>query len=110
MPAPDDDELDGRKCLDGTRKLILADIQTWLDACNREETKTSRVMWLSGPAGTGKSSIALRTWRFFLLLGHYLTSALRSKISKNSQNVIPMPCPRTYEEPRALRGREKCPD
>ena len=48
--------LDTRKiCLEGTRHEILDEITTWI---NNSEDNTSRVLWLHGEAGTGKSSIA----------------------------------------------------
>ena len=42
-----------RACLDGTRQQLLGDIIEW--AHNPE---SERIMWLSGGAGTGKSSVA----------------------------------------------------
>jgi len=48
--------LDTRKmCLEGTRHEILDEITGWI---NNTEDNTSRVLWLYGEAGTGKSSIA----------------------------------------------------
>ena len=48
--------LDTRKvCLEGTRHEILDEITTWI---NNTEDNTSRVLWLHGEAGTGKTSIA----------------------------------------------------
>ena len=48
--------LDTRKiCLEGTRHEILDEITAWI---NNTEDNTSRVLWLHGEAGTGKSSIA----------------------------------------------------
>ena len=48
--------LDTRKiCLEGTRHEILDEITTWI---NNTEDNTTRVLWLHGEAGTGKSSIA----------------------------------------------------
>ena len=42
-----------RACLPGTRKQILEDIMDWVHNPDSE-----RILWLSGAAGTGKSSIA----------------------------------------------------
>ena len=42
-------------CLEGTRNEILDEITTWI---NNTEDDTSRIFWLHGNAGTGKSSIA----------------------------------------------------
>ncbi|KAL4064787.1 WD40-repeat-containing domain protein [Scleroderma yunnanense] len=44
-----------KKCLDGTRTEILAEIVDWI---NSPETNTPRVFWLFGQAGIGKSAIA----------------------------------------------------
>jgi len=44
-----------RVCLEETRHEILDEITTWI---NNIEDNTSRVFWLHGNAGTGKSSIA----------------------------------------------------
>ncbi|VDB94954.1 unnamed protein product [Peniophora sp. CBMAI 1063] len=40
-------------CLRGTREAILADVSKWL-----HDADAPAVFWLSGPAGTGKSTIA----------------------------------------------------
>ncbi|KAG1903364.1 uncharacterized protein F5891DRAFT_947518, partial [Suillus fuscotomentosus] len=48
--------LDTRKrCLPGTRTDILSNIMRWI---NDSGDDAPRVLWLSGPAGTGKSAIA----------------------------------------------------
>ncbi|KAG2040347.1 hypothetical protein BDR03DRAFT_858501, partial [Suillus americanus] len=48
--------LDTRKeCLQGTRTEILSDIMEWV---NSTGDNAQRVLWLSGPAGKGKSAIA----------------------------------------------------
>ena len=48
--------LDTRKiCLEGTCHEILDEITSWI---NNTEDNTSRIFWLHGEAGTGKSSIA----------------------------------------------------
>ncbi|KIK39900.1 hypothetical protein CY34DRAFT_807748 [Suillus luteus UH-Slu-Lm8-n1] len=48
--------LDTRKqCLQGTRTEILSQITDWV---NSTEDDAPRVLWLSGPAGKGKSAIA----------------------------------------------------
>jgi hypothetical protein len=48
--------LDTRKrCLPGTRTDILSKIMGWI---NDSRDDVPRVLWLSGPAGTGKSAIA----------------------------------------------------
>ena len=55
MPYVGGAGLDTRKiCLEGTRKEILDEITTWIN--NTEDS--TRVFWLHGEAGTGKSSIA----------------------------------------------------
>ncbi|KAG2366970.1 hypothetical protein BDR07DRAFT_1273031, partial [Suillus spraguei] len=55
--------LDTRKeCLPGTRKEILSQITDWV---NSTGDNVPRVLWLSGPAGKGKSAIAhtIAKWR-----------------------------------------------
>lgn len=42
-----------RACLHGTRTQLLDDIFEWL-----HDPDAGRILWLSGPAGTGKSSVA----------------------------------------------------
>ncbi|KIK33197.1 hypothetical protein CY34DRAFT_66416, partial [Suillus luteus UH-Slu-Lm8-n1] len=44
-----------KQCLPGTRTGILSEIIEWI---NSTGDSVPRVMWLSGPAGTGKSAIA----------------------------------------------------
>jgi hypothetical protein len=44
-----------KQCLPGTRTGILSEIIEWI---NSSGDSVPRVMWLSGPAGTGKSAIA----------------------------------------------------
>ncbi|KAF8962292.1 hypothetical protein BDZ97DRAFT_1702551 [Flammula alnicola] len=53
-------------CLDGTRRGILDEITAWI---NNTEDDAARVFWLSGNAGTGKSSIAHTIARRFDELG-----------------------------------------
>ncbi|KAG2078675.1 hypothetical protein BDR04DRAFT_1064436 [Suillus decipiens] len=55
-----------RCCLPGTRETILSDIKFWI--CNAGEDK-QRVLWLSGTAGTGKSTIAHTIAKWFDELG-----------------------------------------
>ncbi|KAF8953056.1 hypothetical protein BDZ97DRAFT_1680146 [Flammula alnicola] len=53
-------------CLAGTRQGILDEITAWI---NNTEDDAARVFWLSGSAGTGKSSIAHTIARRFHELG-----------------------------------------
>jgi hypothetical protein len=49
-------EYDKQKaCLPGTRKELLNDIEEWI---HMPGEGSERILWLSGPAGTGKSSVA----------------------------------------------------
>ncbi|KAG2340650.1 WD40 repeat-like protein [Suillus weaverae] len=55
--------LDTRKqCLEGTRTEILSQITEWV---NRTGDNVPRVLWLSGPAGKGKSAIAHTIAKWF---------------------------------------------
>ncbi|KAG1848541.1 hypothetical protein DFJ58DRAFT_467239 [Suillus subalutaceus] len=55
--------LDTRKqCLEGTRTEILSQITEWV---NSTEDNVPRVLWLSGPAGKGKSAIAHTIAKWF---------------------------------------------
>ncbi|KAF5319144.1 hypothetical protein D9619_008289 [Psilocybe cf. subviscida] len=42
------------RCYPGTREEVIGKMEKWMD---REDIRTSRMMWLSGPAGAGKSAI-----------------------------------------------------
>src|SRR6201999_1469958 len=44
-----------RACLPGTRTQLLDNIFTWIHS---SDPNSERILWLSGPAGTGKSSVA----------------------------------------------------
>jgi hypothetical protein len=56
MTYADGAGLDTRKeCLQGTRTEILSEITDWVDSAGEN---VPRVLWLSGPAGKGKSAIA----------------------------------------------------
>ena len=43
-----------KACLAGTRTELLNDIEQWIHS----EGECERILWLAGPAGTGKSSVA----------------------------------------------------
>src|SRR6267154_1260113 len=59
--------LDTRKqCLPGTRMEILFQITEWINSIGDD---VPRVMWLSGPAGKGKSAIAHTIARWFKDMG-----------------------------------------
>jgi hypothetical protein len=45
----------GKQCLPGTRTEIISDITDWINSTGDD---VQRVLWLSGPAGKGKSAIA----------------------------------------------------
>ncbi|KAH7907518.1 hypothetical protein BJ138DRAFT_1014364, partial [Hygrophoropsis aurantiaca] len=45
----------GKQCLPGTRAEILAEISGWINSSGDD---VPQVLWLSGPAGKGKSAIA----------------------------------------------------
>ncbi|KAF8987844.1 hypothetical protein BDQ17DRAFT_1258173, partial [Cyathus striatus] len=42
------------KCHPETRTAVINDIMSWVDSKNSKE----KIMWLRGPAGAGKSTIA----------------------------------------------------
>ncbi|KZT31028.1 hypothetical protein SISSUDRAFT_964957, partial [Sistotremastrum suecicum HHB10207 ss-3] len=46
------------KCLLGTRKTIIKEIMEWAVHVERDNASSSNVFWLSGVAGSGKTSIA----------------------------------------------------
>ncbi|KAF8997564.1 hypothetical protein BDQ17DRAFT_847538 [Cyathus striatus] len=48
---------DAPKCHPETRKAVMINIKSWIVSDN----KTTRIMWLYGPAGAGKSAIAQTT-------------------------------------------------
>ncbi|KAF8980438.1 hypothetical protein BDQ17DRAFT_1214403, partial [Cyathus striatus] len=51
------DRYDEPKCHPKTRKAVLSNIKSWIDSNN----KATKIMWLHGPAGAGKSAIAQTT-------------------------------------------------
>ncbi|KZT33669.1 WD40 repeat-like protein [Sistotremastrum suecicum HHB10207 ss-3] len=56
-------------CLSGTRRSILEEIMTWIVSVDRESKIPANVFWLSGLAGSGKSSIAHTLAEFCAGLG-----------------------------------------
>ena len=44
---------DAPKCHENTRKAIIKDITSWI----RDDSKDSLILWISAPAGSGKSAI-----------------------------------------------------
>ncbi|KAF5310525.1 hypothetical protein D9619_007695 [Psilocybe cf. subviscida] len=46
--------VDEVRCYPGTREEVIDKMDNWMDS---EGVRTSRMMWLSGPAGAGKSAI-----------------------------------------------------
>ncbi|KAG1851344.1 hypothetical protein DFJ58DRAFT_427154 [Suillus subalutaceus] len=52
----------GKECLEGTRTEILSQIAEWV---NSTGDNVPRVLWLSGPAGKGKSAIAHTIAKWF---------------------------------------------
>src|SRR6267154_2451303 len=56
----------GKQCLTGTRMEILSQITEWINSIGDD---VPRVMWLSGPAGKGKSAIAHTIARWFKDMG-----------------------------------------
>jgi hypothetical protein len=54
---------ESKACLDGTRRQLLDDIQTWV-----HDPDGNRILWLFGGAGTGKSSVANSVAVFFYRL------------------------------------------
>jgi hypothetical protein len=55
-----------KQCLPGTRTEILSQITDWI---NGSGDAAKRVLWLSGPAGTGKSAIAHTIAKWFNEMG-----------------------------------------
>ncbi|KIK35362.1 hypothetical protein CY34DRAFT_587433, partial [Suillus luteus UH-Slu-Lm8-n1] len=67
MTYAEDAGLDTRKqCLEGTRTEILSEITEWV---NSTGDNVPCVLWLSGPAGTGKSAIAHTIAKWFEDMG-----------------------------------------
>jgi WD40 repeat protein len=54
-----------KQCLPGTRADIISQITNWIN----DKDAAQRVLWLSGPAGTGKSAIAHTIANWFKDLG-----------------------------------------
>jgi hypothetical protein len=67
MSYADGAGLDTRKeCLQGTRTEILSEITEWVNSTGEN---VPRVLWLSGPAGKGKSAIAHTIAKWFKDVG-----------------------------------------
>ncbi|KIL65494.1 hypothetical protein M378DRAFT_10853 [Amanita muscaria Koide BX008] len=64
IPYADGAGIDSTKaCLEGTRIEILDEIKGWVTTT---DANTPQVLWLSGPAGTGKSAIAHSVARWWM--------------------------------------------
>ncbi|KAF8300521.1 hypothetical protein DL93DRAFT_2122196, partial [Clavulina sp. PMI_390] len=61
------------ECLPGTRTAVLEALQTW--AADKLDLTGTKVLWLQGVAGSGKSSIAASVAKFFehtgILMAYY---------------------------------------
>jgi hypothetical protein len=74
-----------KQCLPGTRTEILSQITDWI---NGGEDAAKRVLWLSGPAGTGKSAIAHTTAKWFSAMGVLGSCFCFDKTEKRHEKVF----------------------
>ncbi|KAJ3508857.1 hypothetical protein NMY22_g16485 [Coprinellus aureogranulatus] len=88
-----DQRCDAPACYPETRKAVQADIYSWItDGDDDDEPK--KIMWLSGPAGSGKTaiagSIAETCEERGLLAGSFFFSCFRGAVETSSKRgVIP---------------------
>ncbi|TFK63886.1 WD40 repeat-like protein, partial [Pluteus cervinus] len=81
--------IQGTSCLSGTRKEVLQMIYTW------KKNTSPQVFWLTGIAGTGKSTVAESVFRMLSehhLLGGYFTCKRDYAALHNPLNVLPTIC------------------
>ncbi|TFK66583.1 hypothetical protein BDN72DRAFT_799737, partial [Pluteus cervinus] len=79
----------GTPCLPGTRKEILHMVYTW------KERHSPQLFWLTGIAGTGKSTVAESVFRMLSseeILGAYFTCKRDHAELHNALNVLPTIC------------------
>ena len=82
----DSHEFDTRaKCWPGTRERVVRNLVEWTEG---ESTKTKPMLWLNGPMGTGKSTIALTVTQKLLDSGRLLASYFFSKRGGTERNRI----------------------
>ncbi|KAG1894942.1 uncharacterized protein F5891DRAFT_1281362 [Suillus fuscotomentosus] len=74
-----------KQCLPGTRKEMLSQITDWI---NGSGDAAQRVLWLSGPAGTGKSAIAQTIAKGFNDMGVLGSCFCFDKAEKRHEKVF----------------------
>ncbi|KAG2028444.1 hypothetical protein BDR03DRAFT_1078970, partial [Suillus americanus] len=74
-----------KQCLPGTRTEILSQITNWI---NGSGDAAQRVLWLSGPAGTGKSAIAHTIAKWFSDMGVLGSCFCFDKAEKRHEKVF----------------------
>jgi len=74
-----------KQCLPGTRTEILSQITDWI---NGSGDAVERVLWLSGPAGTGKSAIAHTIAKWFSDMGVLGSCFCFDKAEKRHEKVF----------------------
>jgi hypothetical protein len=81
------DNSDASVCLEGTRVQLLEDISHWI-----EEPSSKNIFWLTGVAGTGKTTVAKSVAEIATTLGVFVASFFFSRASndrRDYQRVIP---------------------
>ncbi|KAG2093906.1 uncharacterized protein F5147DRAFT_820824 [Suillus discolor] len=73
------------QCISGTRTSILSQITEWI---NVSGDTAQRVLWLSGPAGTGKSYIAHTIAKWFNDAGGLANAVEHENALKNTSDII----------------------
>ena len=77
---------DAPRCHEDTRKAVLKDISTWIS----DMTKDTLILWLSAPAGSGKSAILQTIAKEFDVSGRLAASFFfsRTVAKRNTENHL----------------------
>lgn len=77
---------DAPRCHEGTRKAVLKDISSWIS----DITKDTLILWLSAPAGSGKSAILQKIAEEFDDSGRLAASFFfsRTAAKRNTENHL----------------------
>lgn len=104
--------LNKRSCLKGTRTAVMKQITDWIQSADAD---APRVLWLSGMAGTGKSTIAYtiaREYQEQSRLGAFFAFNRSDPSASMAKNLFPpycrIPgCGTSYGEERIQRRAEE---
>ncbi|TEB27799.1 hypothetical protein FA13DRAFT_857750 [Coprinellus micaceus] len=82
---------DAPKCYPETRTAVQRDVMSWIGYGEQDEAP-SKILWLSGPAGSGKTAIAGtiadECYKQGLLAASFFFSAFATSINRHSKNLL----------------------